>query len=143
MLPSFLFHRPFSLFLGVGYGQTDEADGMIGIVYFFQQLFGERQYLVEGMQFMRSGDAARDLAEVVEFDFQRQCIAGKAVALETFHQLGGHMVKFCNSLPLCMPMECILRAVTGPTPQKDSMGSREMNSKAWSGWMVHSPSGLR
>ena len=34
-------------------------------------------------------------------------------------------------------MECILRAVTGPTPQKDSMGSREMNSKAWSGWMVH------
>ena len=67
---------------------------MIGIVYFFQQLFGERQYLVEGMQFMRSGDAARDLAEVVEFDFQRQCIAGKAVALETFHQFGGHMVKF-------------------------------------------------
>mgnify|MGYP000559185455 CR=1 FL=1 len=65
---------------------------MIGIVYFFQQLFGERQYLVEGMQFMRSGDAARDLAEVVEFDFQRQCIAGKAVALETFHQFGGHMV---------------------------------------------------
>ena len=61
---------------------------MIGIVYFFQQLFGERQYLVEGMQFMRSGDAARDLAEVVEFDFQRQCIAGKAVALETFHQFG-------------------------------------------------------
>ena len=94
MFPSFLFHRPFSLFLGVGYGQTDEADGMIGIVYFFQQLFGERQYLVEGMQFMRSGDAARDLAEVVEFDFQRQCIAGKAVALETFHQFGGHMVKF-------------------------------------------------
>lgn len=54
---------------------------MIGIVYFFQQLFGERQYLVEGMQFMRSGDAARDLAEVVEFDFSVSVLPAKPLRL--------------------------------------------------------------
>ena len=38
----------------------------------------------------------------------------------------------------------IMHPVVRPeTPQKASMGRPAMNSRAWSGWMVHSPSGLR
>ena len=67
----------------IGDAKTDEADGMGMIFHAVHQLFGKGKDVVLGTKDVVDGDAASDLLEVLELDFQRQGAAFEIVFLNT------------------------------------------------------------
>ena len=74
--------------------ETDEADGVVAILDFFEEFFGEREYGFERGERSVGSVAARDLGEIVEFNFECEGVANELLAREAFDEFGGYVVKF-------------------------------------------------
>ena len=84
---------PAGLFARVGNGEADETDGMLGVVHLLQQLLGQGKNDIERGQLTGLGQAAGDLAEIMELDFQGQRISPEIFLFETADQLNGNMIQ--------------------------------------------------
>ena len=67
---------------------------MIAILDFFEEFFGEREYGFECGERSVGGVAARDLSEIVEFDFESESVANELLTSEAFDEFGGYVVEF-------------------------------------------------
>ena len=65
------------LFAGIGDGEPEQADGMLLVCHFGQKLLGKWQDDLQCGEFMRLGDAACDLCEVVKLHFQCERVSLK------------------------------------------------------------------
>lgn len=82
------------LFFGVGDRQADQPDRVLRVVDLFQQLFSQREDLFQRLQLLLLRDAAGNLFEIVELDFQRQCVAFETMSFQSFDQFRRRMVQF-------------------------------------------------
>ena len=64
------------------------------VIDFFEQLFGKGEYGFEVGERLVCGVTARELGEVVELDFERECIAYELLASETLDEFGDYVVEF-------------------------------------------------
>ena len=67
---------------------------MVAILDFCEEFFSEGEYGFERGERSVGGVAARDLSEIVEFDFECEGVANELLASETFDEFGGYMVEF-------------------------------------------------
>ena len=93
MLPCFCV-RGRSGIVRVRDRETDEADGLVAILDFFEEFFSEGEYDFERGERSVGGVAARDLCEIVEFDFECEGVANELLTSETFDEFGDYVVEF-------------------------------------------------
>ena len=67
---------------------------MGAILYFFEEFFSEGEYGFERGERSVGSVAARDLGEIVEFDFESEVIANELLARKAFDEFGGYVVEF-------------------------------------------------
>ena len=90
--------------------ETDEADGVVAILDFFEEFFGEREYGFERGERSVGGVATRDLSEIVEFDFESEGVAYELLASEAFDEFGDYVVEFDDDRRCAadVALECVL-----------------------------------
>ena len=74
--------------------ETYETDRVVAILDLFEELFGKGEYGFEVGERVVCGVTARELSEVVELDFERECIAYELLASETLDEFGDYVVEF-------------------------------------------------
>lgn len=67
---------------------------MVAILDFFEEFFSEGEYGFERGERSVGSVAARDLSEIVEFDFECEGVANELLASEAFDEFGYDMVEF-------------------------------------------------
>ena len=67
---------------------------MVAILDFFEEFFSEGEYGFERGERSVGSVAARDLSEIVEFDFECESVANELLASEAFDKFGYDMVEF-------------------------------------------------
>lgn len=67
---------------------------MVSVFDFFEEFFGEREYGFERGEWSVGGVTARDLCEIVEFDFESEGVANELLTSEAFDEFGGYVVEF-------------------------------------------------
>ena len=67
---------------------------MVAILDFFEEFFSEGEYGFERGERSVGGVAARDLGEIVEFDFECEGVASELLTSETFDEFGDYVVEF-------------------------------------------------
>ena len=110
--------RSVILLMGIGDGKPDKADRTLGVIHFLQQLLGQGEDDAERRQFLSLRQAAGDLLEVVELDFQGKGIAPEVrMATKSLHQFDGHMIQeMSRSSVRSQPMD--LRTRTASTGRR-------------------------
>lgn len=83
---------------------------MVAILDFFEQLFSKRKYGFERGERSVGGVAARDLSEIVEFDFESEGVAYELLTSETFDEFGDYVVEFDDDRRCAadVALECVL-----------------------------------
>ena len=96
--------------VGVGNGETDEADGVVAILDFFEEFFSKREYDFERGERSVGSVAARDLSEIVEFDFECEGVANELLTSESFDKFGDYVVEFDDDRRCAadVALECVL-----------------------------------
>lgn len=67
---------------------------MVAILDFFEEFFSEGEYGFERGERSVGGVTARDLSEIVEFDFECEGVANELLASEAFDEFGDYVVEF-------------------------------------------------
>ena len=67
--------------MGVRHGESEQTYGFGCVVHFLDEAFGFGQDGLHGDEDVGAGGAACYLAEVVELDFQCECVAAKLLFL--------------------------------------------------------------
>ena len=67
---------------------------MVAVFDFFEEFFSEGEYGFERGERSVGGVAARDLSEIVEFDFESEGVAYELLAREAFDEFGDYVVEF-------------------------------------------------
>lgn len=67
---------------------------MVAILDFFEEFFSEGEYGFERGERSVGSVAARDLSEIVEFDFECEGVANELLTSEAFDKFGYDMVEF-------------------------------------------------
>ena len=79
---------------GIGDGETEQADGVILVFHFGQELLGKWQDDLQCGELVGLGDAARNLCEIVKLHFQCECVSLKVFGRETVDEFFGRVVEF-------------------------------------------------
>ena len=67
---------------------------MVAVLDFFEEFFSKRKYGFECGERSVGGVAARDLCEIVEFDFECEGVANELLTRESFDKFGDYVVEF-------------------------------------------------
>lgn len=67
---------------------------MVAVLDFFEEFFSEGEYGFERSERSVGGVTARDLSEIVEFDFECEGVANELLTSEAFDEFGGYVVEF-------------------------------------------------
>ena len=67
---------------------------MVAILDFFEEFFSEGEYGFECGERSVGGVTARDLSEIVEFDFECEGVAYELLTSEAFDEFGDYVVEF-------------------------------------------------
>lgn len=67
---------------------------MVAVFDFFEEFFSEGEYDFECGERSVGGVAARELSEIVEFDFESEGVANELLTSEAFDEFGGYVVEF-------------------------------------------------
>ena len=83
---------------------------MVAILDFFEEFFSKREYGFERGERSVGGVAARDLSEIVEFDFECEGVANELLTSETFDKFGDYVVEFDDDRGCAadVALECVL-----------------------------------
>ena len=88
------------------------------IVHFLQQLLCQWKNGIERGQLPGLRNAAGDLTEIMELDFQRQRISPEILMLQTSHQFHRRMIQFDNDR--CLAVDVLFQGMLAPDRLADT-----------------------
>ena len=133
LLPNTFF---ITFFTRVGYGKAYQTDRMVFVINLPQQLLRQRQDHIKCRQFPGLRNAAGDLAEIVELDFQRQRIPPEVLMFQTGYQFHRSMIQLDNDRR--PPVDILLQSMF--TPHRLTNAHRFYRTKIYPCLLYTSPS---